>query len=315
MHSRIQNCHILLSVTKNACLQFIISNLKKARSHTRSSTHRCVCRPILQREQSHGSVCLANSALRFVLHELFNLHAYDQPAEPRFPNNILRHRGYPSLLLTIMSFQFSDEDSLTKRQRQQVFAHTLDEQRRVNQELRQQQQQKHDRGWSHNANAVKPLHSTVPGSADIDNGSNRVIPGLEIGSSTKEAVDTYSSGGSSAKLPYMSALSEMNGRPLHVRQKQFEKESQYRNMLRDQIEENKRRKVCYTSIYYSCDIPSVLTVCWVLLGPVCWVLCSDDRGDVLQDVELFAADCSFPMHGSLRAPTTVPYTTSAKYSL
>ncbi len=38
-------------------------------------------------------------------------------------------------------------------------------------------------------------------------------------------------------------LSEMNGRPLHVRQQQFQKESQYRNMLKDQIEENRRRKV------------------------------------------------------------------------
>lgn len=35
----------------------------------------------------------------------------------------------------------------------------------------------------------------------------------------------------------------MNGRPLHVRQQQFQKESQYRNMLKDQIEENKRKKV------------------------------------------------------------------------
>lgn len=35
----------------------------------------------------------------------------------------------------------------------------------------------------------------------------------------------------------------MNGRPLHVRQQQFQKESQYRNMLKDQIEENRRRKV------------------------------------------------------------------------
>ena len=35
----------------------------------------------------------------------------------------------------------------------------------------------------------------------------------------------------------------MNGRPLYVRQQQFEKESRYRNMLRDQIEENKKRKV------------------------------------------------------------------------
>ncbi|CAM9698727.1 unnamed protein product [Laminaria digitata] len=34
----------------------------------------------------------------------------------------------------------------------------------------------------------------------------------------------------------------MNGRPLYVRQQQFEKESRYRNMLRDQIEENKKRK-------------------------------------------------------------------------
>lgn len=38
-------------------------------------------------------------------------------------------------------------------------------------------------------------------------------------------------------------LSEMNGRPLHVRQEQFQKESQYRNMLKDQIEENKKKKV------------------------------------------------------------------------
>lgn len=38
-------------------------------------------------------------------------------------------------------------------------------------------------------------------------------------------------------------LSEMNGRPLYVRQQQFEKESRYRNMLKDQIEENKKRKV------------------------------------------------------------------------
>ena len=38
-------------------------------------------------------------------------------------------------------------------------------------------------------------------------------------------------------------LSEMNGRPLHIRQQQFQKESQYRNMLKDQIAENKKRKV------------------------------------------------------------------------
>lgn len=38
-------------------------------------------------------------------------------------------------------------------------------------------------------------------------------------------------------------LSEMNGRPLHIRQQQFQKESHYRNMLKDQIAENKKRKV------------------------------------------------------------------------
>lgn len=52
-----------------------------------------------------------------------------------------------------------------------------------------------------------------------------------------------------ARRPYMSALSEMNGRPLHVRQQEFEKESQYRRMLLEQIEENKRRKArSYSSL-------------------------------------------------------------------
>lgn len=55
--------------------------------------------------------------------------------------------------------------------------------------------------------------------------------------------------GTGAILPLKSnrQLSEMNGRPLHVRQQQFQKESQYRNMLKDQIEENKKRKVSYSS--------------------------------------------------------------------
>lgn len=150
-----------------------------------------------------------------------------------------------------MSFlNFSDEDSLSKRQRQQVFRHTLDEQRRVNQELRQQQKEQQHRGQSHNVSAPRPLRSAVPGSPVLDDDSNRVIPGLELACSSTEAPDRPSSGG---KQPYMSALSEMNGRPLHVRQKQFEKESQYRNMLRDQIEENKRRKVC-AIIYTVCTV-------------------------------------------------------------
>lgn len=51
-------------------------------------------------------------------------------------------------------------------------------------------------------------------------------------------------------------LSEMNGRPLHVRQQQFQKESQYRNMLKDQIEENRKRKVTEGKVKSVCCVLS-----------------------------------------------------------
>lgn len=148
-----------------------------------------------------------------------------------------------------MSLHFS-EDSLTKRQRQDIFRQTLDEQRRVNDQLRQQQQQQqqargHIRDEDVSSGRQRASDSALL-PADLDNNS-RVIPGLDFDRVTSkgalERPSSGSSGGGRGKQPYMSALSEMNGRPLHVRQQQFEKESRYRNMLKDQIEENKRRKV------------------------------------------------------------------------
>lgn len=139
---------------------------------------------------------------------------------------------------------------MTKRQRQDIFRQTLDEQRRVNDQLRQQQhQQQQVRGHTQDEDVSMGRHlasNSALLSADLDTNS-RVIPGLDFDRvSSKGVLDrpsSGSSGGGRGKQPYMSALSEMNGRPLHVRQQQFEKESRYRNMLKDQIEENKRRKV------------------------------------------------------------------------
>ncbi|CAM9383451.1 unnamed protein product, partial [Scytosiphon promiscuus] len=129
-----------------------------------------------------------------------------------------------------MSLQFS-EDPLSKREKQQLFKRSLDDQRRMKLATCPEQDQTRfgGNGGNHVPGLAASRDVAVPG-------PNR-IPGLDIaprfeGSSSLQQ----------EKQPYMSALSEMNGRPLHVRQQQFQKESQYRNMLKDQIEENKKRK-------------------------------------------------------------------------
>lgn len=147
-----------------------------------------------------------------------------------------------------MSLVFSS-DPLTKREKQAAFKKSLDDQRRTNQETcrnvisttgdrRQEQDHLHiDTG------------RRLPG-LDCPPDMTHPIPGLDH--QQQGAVYAPRFEGSTTpreKQPYMSALSEMNGRPLHVRQQQFQKESQYRNLLRDQIEENRRRKVRCTRVH------------------------------------------------------------------
>lgn len=152
-----------------------------------------------------------------------------------------------------MSLNFS-ADPVSKREKQEMFRQALDEQRRQKRELQQQQQQQKS-----TAHGPSTRPHAAPGVSRLQDSTepNRAIPGLDFEISTGglgqgvlitnfDGNSTRPHSGGSAresKQPYMSALSEMNGRPLHVRQQQFEKESQYRSMLREQIEENKRRKV------------------------------------------------------------------------
>lgn len=139
-----------------------------------------------------------------------------------------------------MSLLFS-KDPLTKREKQAAFKKSLDDQCRTNEEI----------------SRMSPIVDTRLDQDPISSSIGHRIPGLNsVPDMTRSmpgldhpqhgAVYAPRFEGSTTpqeKQPYMSALSEMNGRPLHVRQQQFEKESQYRNLLRDQIEENRRRKV------------------------------------------------------------------------
>ncbi|CAM9237368.1 unnamed protein product, partial [Discosporangium mesarthrocarpum] len=134
-----------------------------------------------------------------------------------------------------MSFlKFQAEDALQlKRNKQAAFRATLDQQR-----LEKQKNGVGDVSQTarHDASATENV-SGLPGPN---------IPGLETGriGYYGPGVGAFGpeSGDKSRQAPYMSALAEMNGKPLHIRQQQYEKESQYRKMLREQIEANTRRK-------------------------------------------------------------------------
>ncbi|CAM9140799.1 unnamed protein product [Ectocarpus sp. 8 AP-2014] len=137
-----------------------------------------------------------------------------------------------------MSLHFS-QDTLSKREKQELFKRSLDDQRRMKQETSHQQ---HNNLPSNTGNHVPGLASSSVAPDDLSiPGLNQVVPGLNQCPGYAPRFEGSSSP-QQDKQPYMSALSEMNGRPLHVRQQQFQKESQYRNMLKDQIEENKKRK-------------------------------------------------------------------------
>ncbi|CAM9175618.1 unnamed protein product [Hapterophycus canaliculatus] len=130
-----------------------------------------------------------------------------------------------------MSLQFS-QDLLSKREKQQQFKKSLDDQRRMKQEA--SSERNHIFGGNE-GNHVPGLGAPLPSGVTVPGQS--AISGLDSAPRFEGSPIPQQE-----KQPYMSALSEMNGRPLHVRQQQFQKESQYRNMLKDQIEENKKRK-------------------------------------------------------------------------
>ncbi|CAB1105145.1 unnamed protein product [Ectocarpus sp. CCAP 1310/34] len=137
-----------------------------------------------------------------------------------------------------MSLHFS-QDTLSKREKQEMFKKSLDDQRRLKQETSHQQDNNLP---SNTGNHVPGLASSSVPPDDLSiPGLNQVVPGLNQRPGYAPRFEGSPSP-QQDKQPYMSALSEMNGRPLHVRQQQFQKESQYRNMLKDQIEENKKRK-------------------------------------------------------------------------
>ncbi|CAN0476037.1 unnamed protein product [Ectocarpus sp. 12 AP-2014] len=137
-----------------------------------------------------------------------------------------------------MSLHFS-QDTLTKWEKQEMFKRSLDDQRRMKQGTSHQQ---YNNLPSNTGNHVPGLASSSVAPDDLSiPGLNQVVPGLNQRPGHAPRFEGSSSP-QQEKKPYMSALSEMNGRPLHVRQQQFQKESQYRNMLKDQIEENKKRK-------------------------------------------------------------------------
>lgn len=112
---------------------------------------------------------------------------------------------------------------------QDTFRRALDDQRRLKQDLSSQSKDNRIQGTENGR-----VSEVIP---EID---RQQVPIRDIG--LEGAVAVGKSDHQKKRL-YMSALSEMNGRPLHVRQQQFEKESQYRKLLQDQIEENRRRKV------------------------------------------------------------------------
>lgn len=140
-----------------------------------------------------------------------------------------------------MSLLFS-RDPLTKREKQAAFKKSLDDQRRANEENSRMSPSADTR--RHQDPISSSIGHRIPGLNSVPD-MTRSMPGLDHMPQHGAVYAPRFEGSTTPqeKQPYMSALSEMNGRPLHVRQQQFEKESQYRNLLRDQIEENRRRKV------------------------------------------------------------------------
>ncbi|CAM9182411.1 unnamed protein product [Choristocarpus tenellus] len=127
-----------------------------------------------------------------------------------------------------MSFlQFAGEDLHLKREKQAAFRATLDEQR-----LEKQRN-------GGNVDGDREQHG---GDSSTSTRYDNNIPGLGgylgsgVGGMTGRRDENRD------RAPYMSALAEMNGRPPQARQQQFEKESQYRMMLKEQIDENTKRK-------------------------------------------------------------------------
>eukprot|EP00752_Nemacystus_decipiens_P010618 g9456.t1 len=139
-----------------------------------------------------------------------------------------------------MSLHFP-QDQLSKREKQELFKRSLDDQRRVKEEAFAQQHQLPSNAGNRGRHAPG-LGSTLPGGLPTSVPRLNHIPGLEQHQVGHAPRFEGSPSPQQEKQPYMSALSEMNGRPLHIRQQQFQKESQYRNMLKDQIAENKKRK-------------------------------------------------------------------------
>eukprot|EP00903_Cladosiphon_okamuranus_P009417 g8981.t1 len=134
------------------------------------------------------------------------------------------------------------QDQLSKREKQEIFKRSLDDQRRIKQEASAQQQQ-HPQLPSNTGDQERHVPGlAAPSPADVMVPRLNHIPGLDQHQAGYAPRFEGSPSPEQEKQPYMSALSEMNGRPLHIRQQQFQKESQYRNMLKDQIAENKKRK-------------------------------------------------------------------------
>lgn len=127
-----------------------------------------------------------------------------------------------------MPLPFSDKPVPTGRERRDVVAWGIDDGVRVKQDPR-------DEGQGPDSQFIDGVVPSCP----VLGLGQEVTPS----SPSEAACFEVDHSKHNVKRPYMSALSEMNGRPLHVRQQQFEKERHYRNMLREQIEENRRRKV------------------------------------------------------------------------